>query len=123
MILRRRAARRGAVAAVFSLAPQGSGLKSWSATRAACRPGRKPPPWFQPQGEPAMGGGSAAAPRCAALIGPYLSGKTSLLESLLFVTGAIGRKGSAREGNTVGDGTPEARARQMSTELNVASTT
>lgn len=70
-----------------------------------------------------MGGRPAAAPRCAALIGPYLSGKTSLLESLLFVTGAIGRKGSVREGNTVGDSAPEARTRQMSTELNIASTT
>lgn len=70
-----------------------------------------------------MGGRPAAAPRCAALIGPYLSGKTSLLESLLFVTGALTRKGSVREGNSVGDSSPEARARQMSTELNVASTT
>jgi elongation factor G len=69
-----------------------------------------------------MGGRPVAAPRCAALIGPYLSGKTSLLESLLFITGAIGRKGSARDGSTVGDSVPEARARQMSTELNVAST-
>ncbi len=70
-----------------------------------------------------MGGRSAAAPRCAALIGPYLSGKTSLLESLLFVTGAIGRKGTAKDGNMVGDSVPEARARQMSTELNAATTT
>ncbi len=70
-----------------------------------------------------MGGRPSAAPRFAALIGPYLSGKTSLLESLLFVTGAISRKGSARDGNMVGDSVPEARARQMSTELNIASTT
>jgi elongation factor G len=63
-----------------------------------------------------------SAPRCAAFVGPYLSGKTSLLESVLSLTGAITRKGSVREGNTVGDGTAEARARQMSTELNVAST-
>ena len=63
-----------------------------------------------------------SAPRCAALVGPYLSGKTTLLEAILFRTGAINRKGSVKEGNTVGDGTPEARARQMSTELNVATT-
>ena len=62
-----------------------------------------------------------AAPRCAALIGPYLSGKTSLLEALLFDCGALSRRGSVREGNTVGDHTPEARGRQMSTEINVAS--
>lgn len=61
-------------------------------------------------------------PRCAAIIGPYLSGKTTLFESLLAATGAINRKGTIKEGNTVGDSTPEARARQMSTELSVAST-
>ncbi|MDH5747754.1 MAG: elongation factor G [Rhodospirillales bacterium] len=63
-----------------------------------------------------------SAPRCAALVGPYLSGKTTLLESLVSATGAVNRKGAIKEGNTVGDSTPEARARQMSTELNVAST-
>jgi elongation factor G len=55
-------------------------------------------------------------------VGPYLSGKTSLLESILVHTGAINRRGTIKEGNTVGDGTPEARARQMSTEPNVATT-
>ncbi len=63
-----------------------------------------------------------SAPRCAALVGPYLSGKTTLLESLLAATGAITRKGTVKEGNTVGDSSPESRARQMSTELNVAGT-
>ena len=62
----------------------------------------------------------SSAPRCAALVGPYLSGKTTLLESILFICGAIGRRGSVGEGNTVGDASPEARAREMSTELNVA---
>ncbi|TVR97718.1 MAG: elongation factor G [Rhodospirillales bacterium] len=61
-----------------------------------------------------------SSPRAAALVGPYLSGKTTLLESILFRCGAITRKGSVREGNTVGDGSQEARDRQMSTELNVA---
>ena len=61
-------------------------------------------------------------PRCAAIIGPYSSGKTTLFESLLAATGAVNRKGTIKEGNTVGDSTPEARARQMSTELSVAST-
>jgi elongation factor G len=63
-----------------------------------------------------------SAPRCAALVGPYLSGKTTLLESLLFATGAISRKGSVRDGNTVGDGAAESRARQMSVEVGLAST-
>jgi len=58
--------------------------------------------------------------RCAALVGPYLSGKTTLLESLLFATGAVTRKGSVRDGNTVGDSAPEAKARQMSVEVNLA---
>ncbi|MGH6934536.1 MAG: elongation factor G [Dongiaceae bacterium] len=63
-----------------------------------------------------------AGPRCSALVGPYLSGKTTLLESLLFATGAINRKGTAKDGNTVGDSAAEARARKMTVELNVAST-
>jgi len=62
-----------------------------------------------------------SGPRTAALVGPYLSGKTSLLESMLSIAGAIGRKGTAKESNMVGDGSPEGKARQMSTELNVAS--
>jgi elongation factor G len=61
-----------------------------------------------------------SAHRCVALVGPYLSGKTSLMEALLFASGSIPRHGSVRDGNTVGDHVAEARARQMSTELNVA---
>lgn len=57
-----------------------------------------------------------------ALVGPYGGGKTTLLESLLAVTGAIPRKGSIVQKNTVGDGSPEARARQMSVEVNCATT-
>jgi elongation factor G len=66
---------------------------------------------------------TTAAPRCAALIGPYLSGKTTLLEALLHASGSTSRRGSVRDGNSVGDHSPEARARQMSTELNVANAT
>ncbi len=61
-----------------------------------------------------------SGPRCAALVGPYLSGKTTLLEALLFASDTIHRRGSQKEGNTVGDHSAEARARQMSTEINVA---
>jgi len=57
-----------------------------------------------------------------ALVGPYGSGKTTLLESLLAVTGAIPRKGGIVQKNTVGDPSPEARARQMSVEVNCATT-
>jgi len=69
-----------------------------------------------------MGQREPSAPRCAALVGPYLSGKTTLLESLMFATGAVGRKGSVKDGNTVGDSAPEARARKMSVEVNAATT-
>src|ERR1041385_9408086 len=62
--------------------------------------------------EDCMPGRAPAAPRCAAIVGPYLSGKTALMESLLFATGAISRKGTAKEGNTVGDSSPEAKARK-----------
>ena len=67
-----------------------------------------------------MSGRNPSAPRCAAIVGPYLSGKTTLLESLLFACGATQRKGTVKEGNTVGDASAEARARQMSTEVSVA---
>ncbi len=62
-----------------------------------------------------------ARPRCAAIVGPYLSGKTTLFEALLFATGAIHRKGTAKEKNTVGDSSPEARAREMGVEVSAAS--
>ncbi|MEH2076423.1 MAG: elongation factor G [Nostoc sp.] len=60
--------------------------------------------------------------RNVAIVGPYLSGKTTLLESLLFVTGAISRKGSIKDSNTVGDSAAESRDRQMSVEVSAAST-
>lgn len=70
-----------------------------------------------------MSAQSQSTPRVAALVGPYLSGKTSLMESLLFVAGAMPRKGSVKEGNTVGDASLEAKARQMSVEASLASCT
>ncbi|AFY81988.1 elongation factor G [Oscillatoria acuminata] len=60
--------------------------------------------------------------RNVAIVGPYLSGKTTLLESLLFVTGAITRKGNVKEGTTVSDSSTEARDRQMSVEVSAATT-
>lgn len=67
-----------------------------------------------------MTGRQAAGPRCVALVGPHLGGKTTLLESMLAACGAIARKGSVKDGTSVGDGSPAARARQMSVEMNVA---
>ena len=63
-----------------------------------------------------------SGPRVAAIVGPYLCGKTALFESILVMTGAVGRKGSSKGGYAVGDGSPESQARQMSTEVNIAST-
>jgi elongation factor G len=55
-------------------------------------------------------------------VGPYGSGKTTLLESILFATDAIARKGSVSQRSSVGDASVEARARQMSVEVNCATT-
>ena len=70
-----------------------------------------------------MPGKVVSSPRVAAIVGPYLSGKTSLLESLLHKAGAIPKKGTVKDGNTVGDPSPEARGRQMSVETSIASCT
>ncbi|MDH6101202.1 elongation factor G [Chrysosporum ovalisporum ANA283AFssAo] len=60
--------------------------------------------------------------RNVAIVGPYLSGKTTLLESLLFVSGAISRQGNVKDGNTVGDSAAESRDRHMSVEVSAANT-
>lgn len=59
------------------------------------------------------------AARAVALVGPAGTGKTSLAEALLYASGAITRQGTVEAGNTVGDASPEARARGGSTELNL----
>ncbi|MFC4295692.1 elongation factor G [Novosphingobium tardum] len=63
--------------------------------------------------------GGRLATRAIALVGPAGTGKTSLAEALLFASGAINRMGSVDAGTTVGDASPEARARRGSTELNL----
>ncbi|CAN5319149.1 elongation factor G [soil metagenome] len=59
-------------------------------------------------------------PRCIALVGPYQSGKTTLLEALLFRSGSIQRQGKVSDKTTIGDAAPESRSHAMSVELNVA---
>lgn len=66
--------------------------------------------------------GRHAGPRCIALVGPFASGKTTLLEAILARTGALTRQGSVSAGSSVGDASPEARAHGMSVEVNVAET-
>ncbi len=67
-----------------------------------------------------MSSEQVAGPRCAVLLGPPTSGKTTLMEAMLFQAGAIHRKGSVLQGNSVGDASPEARARQTTVESNFA---
>jgi len=64
----------------------------------------------------------ATGSRCVALVGPFQSGKTTLLEAILARTGVIPRQGTIEAGNTVGDGSKEARHHRMSVELTVATT-
>ena len=61
-------------------------------------------------------------PKLIALVGPFQSGKTTLLESILARTGALARQGYVRDGSTVGDSSAEARTHAMSVEANIAST-
>ena len=67
-----------------------------------------------------MSGGKAATVRAVALSGPSGAGKTTLLEAMLNASGRLPRRGSVGLGTSVGDATEEARARGLSTELNVA---
>ena len=67
--------------------------------------------------------GRKTGPRAIAIVGPFASGKTSLLEEILARTGAIEKAGAVAGGTSVGDASAEARAHAMSVELNVAETT
>ncbi len=62
-------------------------------------------------------------PRCIALVGPFQSGKTTLLEAILARTGAIQRQGTVDAGTSVGDASKEARHHKMSVEATFATTT
>ena len=61
--------------------------------------------------------------RCIAIVGPYLAGKTTLLEAILERTGGIKRAGRVADKSSVGDASAEARAHGMSVELNIADAT
>ena len=64
-----------------------------------------------------------SGPRCIALVGPFQSGKTALLEALLARTGAVQRMGSVDAGTSVGDAGKEAREHRMSVEMSMATAT
>src|SRR5471032_1410388 len=65
-------------------------------------------------------GNRPKGPRCIALVGPFQSGKTTLLEAILARTGAIPRQGTVDAGTTVGDASKEARQHKMSVEATFA---
>src|SRR6201995_4493245 len=65
---------------------------------------------------------SPRGPRCIALVGPFQSGKTTLLEAILARTGAIPRAGSVDAGTSVGDASAEARRHKMGVGLTAATT-
>jgi len=68
-------------------------------------------------------GTRSSGPRCIALVGPFQSGKTTLLEAILARTGAVQRQGTVDAGTTVGDASKEARHHKMSVEATFATTT
>ncbi|WP_420131870.1 elongation factor G [Rhodopseudomonas sp.] len=65
---------------------------------------------------------SPRGPRCIALVGPFQSGKTTLLEAILARTGAVPRAGSVDAGTSVGDASPEARHHKMGLGLTAVTT-
>ena len=65
---------------------------------------------------------SPRGPRCIALVGPFQSGKTTLLEAILARTGAITRAGSVDAGTSVGDASSEARRHKMGVGLTAVTT-
>lgn len=68
----------------------------------------------------AIEGAKMPGVRAVALVGPAGAGKTSVAEAMLYASGAISRLGSVEAGTTIGDASPEARARRGSTEINLA---
>src|SRR6202795_3457229 len=72
-----------------------------------------------PHEEAAMGQDvrSPRGPRCIALVGPFQSGKTTLLEAILARLGATSRAGSVDAGTSVGDSSAEARRHKMGVGL------
>ncbi len=65
----------------------------------------------------------AAKIRNVALVGINKSGKTSLVEAFLNLTGATSRRGETKDGNTVTDYEPESIERQISTQVSLAHAT
>src|SRR5258708_32436618 len=77
-----------------------------------------------PNEEAAMGQDvrSPRGPRCIALVGPFQSGKTTLLEAIMARTGALPRDGSVDAEPSVGAASPEARHHKMGVGLTAVTT-
>src|SRR4249919_956097 len=104
--------------------------QSRSHLRRSCDRAGKPGPTSRPAREVLMGqngtspnGTRNLGPRCIALVGPFQSGKTTLLEAILARTGAVQRQGTVDAGTTIGDASKEARHHKMSVEATFATTT
>ncbi len=67
-----------------------------------------------------MGRPGPGSTRAIALVGAAGAGKTTLMEAMLFASGATPRQGEVGS-SSIGDASPEARQRGLSVELNVAS--
>ncbi|MES2001628.1 MAG: elongation factor G [Pseudomonadota bacterium] len=65
------------------------------------------------------GAGATKGTRVIALVGPAGAGKTSLAEAMLYAAGKTDRLGSTANNSSIGDFSPEARARGGSTETNL----
>jgi elongation factor G len=61
-------------------------------------------------------------PRAVAILGPYLSGKTTLLESILAMTAKVNRKGAQPGARLFGDASAESKEQVMGIDLNAATT-
>jgi elongation factor G len=68
---------------------------------------------------PHANGVNSNGTRVIALVGPAGAGKTSVAEAILHAAGATDRHGSVGNGTSIGDSSPESRARGGSTELNL----
>jgi len=67
-------------------------------------------------------GARRSGPKSIAIVGPFASGKTTLLEAILERTDAIPRAARTGSGATVGDHSAEAKLHGMSVESTVATT-
>ncbi|MFI4972946.1 MAG: elongation factor G [Caulobacterales bacterium] len=67
-----------------------------------------------------MAKAEAGSVRAIALVGAAGTGKTTLLEAMMFASGEIPRQGQVESGSSVGDSSPEARRRGGSVEMNLA---